>query len=360
MRIAYLQFDGVGNKSNEHRKISNLFDVKLRAITNLAAAGIDIVPVVTIINTVNNDQVGPIVDFAIQNSDKITFIAFQPVSFTGRDENISDEDRFKQRYTLSHLAHDIKKQTGISEPLRDWFPFSAMAPLSDLADMMQEPGGEWGTMKCGCHPNCGGGIGLLVNKETKKWKPITEFFDLERFLEDVQKINDVSRDSKLTKAQVALSILRNFHPEKAPEDFSLREFLRKFDKQSGGGLGGGDYGEGKERKRDKWHFMFIAGMWFQDLFNYDFRRTEMCLIPYATQMGEVSFCAYNTGVGWRQIIENMFKNASVGEWYKEHGRHGVYAGNRSMPVPETNHTVKLPASEDAESGYLPTYSGTVQ
>ena len=23
-------------------------------------------------------------------------------------------------------------------------------------------------------------------------------------------------------------------------------------------------------------------MWFQDLFNYDFRRTEMCIIPYGT------------------------------------------------------------------------------
>ena len=41
-------------------------------------------------------------------------------------------------------------------------------------------------------------------------------------------------------------------------------------------------------------------MWFQDLFNYDFRRTEMCIIPYGTQEGEISFCAYNTGIGWRQ------------------------------------------------------------
>ena len=67
--------------------------------------------------------------------------------------------------------------------------------------------------------------------------------------------------------------------------------------------------------------MFVAGMWFQDLWTYDFRRTEMCIIPYATQMGEISFCAYNTGVGWRQIVENMHKNATVAEWYREHGKH---------------------------------------
>ncbi len=47
----------------------------------------------------------------------------------------------------------------------------------------------------------------------------------------------------------------------------------------------------------EWRILFVAGMWFQDLFNYDFRRTEMCIIPYGTQMGEISFCAYNTGVG---------------------------------------------------------------
>ena len=88
-------------------------------------------------------------------------------------------------------------------------------------------------------------------------------------------------------------------------------------------------------------------MWFQDLFNYDFRRTEMCIIPYGTQLGEISFCAYNTGVGWRQIIEEMFKNSSVGEWNKKHGRHGVYAGSRPMPVPDQGHTVAIPTDSDA-------------
>ena len=63
--------------------------------------------------------------------------------------------------------------------------------------------------------------------------------------------------------------------------------------------------------------LFVAGMWFQDLWTYDFRRTEMCIIPYGTQMGEISFCAYNTGVGWRQIVEKMHKNATVAEWYKD-------------------------------------------
>jgi hypothetical protein len=83
-------------------------------------------------------------------------------------------------------------------------------------------------------------------------------------------------------------------------------------------------------------------MWFQDLFNYDFRRTEMCVIPYGTQEGEISFCAYNTGVGWRQIIEEMHKTASLSEWYKEHGRHAVYAKGHEVPGISKVRSLSLP------------------
>jgi hypothetical protein len=63
---------------------------------------------------------------------------------------------------------------------------------------------------------------------------------------------------------------------------------------------------------------------------------------YGTQEGEISFCAYNTGVGWRQIIENMHKTAGLAEWYKEHGRHAVYAKGKAVPLTTTKHTLSLP------------------
>ena len=112
LRYAYLQFDGIGNAANSHRKVGNLFDVKLQAIHNLHEAGVDIVPVTTIINGINNEQVGRIIQFALDNPKKINFLSFQPVSFTGRDEAVTDERREAQRYTLSHMAHDVKNQTG--------------------------------------------------------------------------------------------------------------------------------------------------------------------------------------------------------------------------------------------------------
>jgi tetraether lipid synthase len=82
-------------------------------------------------------------------------------------------------------------------------------------------------------------------------------------------------------------------------------------------------------------------MWFQDLFNYDFRRTEQCIIPYATQEGEISFCAYNTGVGWRNIIEKMHMTATLTKWYEEHGRHEIFAGGKNVKMESVEHGLVL-------------------
>jgi uncharacterized radical SAM superfamily Fe-S cluster-containing enzyme len=337
MRLAYLQFDGTTNEANSHRKVGNLFDVKLRAIENLNKAGIDVTLVTTIVNTVNNDQVVPIIRFAAENIDKINAISFQPVSFTGRDEEISDEDRKQQRYTLSHLAHEIRDGLGLTEPHRDWFPLSASGPLSDLMDQLNGAQAEWGSLKCGCHPNCGIGTMLLVHEETKQIVPLCDVLDIERFLEDLKKINDAARPRPATVAQVALALFRNYRAESAPADLSLIDLLRIMDGHTGRRMGL------SKVARYKWRMLLVAGMWFQDLFNYDFRRTEMCIIPYATQLGEVSFCAYNTGVGWRQIVENVFQTASTIEWFKTKGRHQIFAGGKEVALPvQEELSVKVP------------------
>jgi hypothetical protein len=342
LRLAYLQFDGVTNLANSHRKVGNLFDVKQRAIENLHAAGIDVVLVVTVVGSVNDDQVGPIIDFAIENADKITVVSFQPVSFTGRDEDISDDDRARQRYTLSHLAHDVKEQTGATEPMRDWFPLSAMGPLSDLADLLsQNP--EFGALNCGCHPNCGMGTILFVNKRTKEMVPLSRFLDLDQLLRDVGDVTDGNQPRAVLLAQIALALLKNFKPDEAPAGYTFADLLGQFRSQTG--TRGGAIGEYESDAGEfDWRLLFVAGMWFQDLFNYDFRRTEMCIIPYGTQMGEISFCAYNTGVGWRNVIEKMKANASVADWYREQGRHPVYAKNQELPLPDALGTVTLPDS----------------
>ncbi len=342
LRFAYLQFDGVGNENNQHRKVGNLFDVKLKAIENLHRHGVDITLVTTVINGVNDHQVGDILRFAIANIDKINALAFQPVSFTGRDEDVDDETRTKQRYTLSQLAQDVKTQASIGEPMRDWYPLSASGPLSDLKDLLGGLEAEWGAFKCGCHPNCGIGTMMLVDEKTKETVTVPSILNVDRMLDDIKLITDSARKKTWTALQTGLAVLRNLRPEGIPAALSPWKVLQIMDGHTGGKLGF------SQKRRYDWRVFFVGGMWFQDLFNYDFRRTEMCIIPYATQMGEVSFCAYNTGVGWRKIIEEMFQTATTAEWYKTRGRHEVFARGRNVP---------LPGSAPSLPGRLPVYGG---
>src|SRR4026208_1771648 len=344
LRFVYLQFDGIGNDANSHRQIGNLFDVKLKAIENLHAAGVEIILVVTLVNNVNNDQVGSIIRFAMDNPKKIAFIAFQPVSFTGRDEEITPERRHRQRYTLSHLANDVKSQVGITEPTRDWFPLSMMGGFADFADLAHGPGADWGQVSSGYHPNCGVGTALMINKETKEFAPVPEFLNIPGLLADTQKITDAGRSKWFSNSMMGLALLKNYNPFAGPPSLTLIDIFKKFDKSFG--LSGKSYGKVsgdrtkqdiQARRADRWNFLFIAGMWFQDLFNYDFRRTEMCIIPYGTQEVCISFCAYNTGIGWRNIIENMHQNATVAKWYEEHGRHEIFARGKEVELTEKVH-----------------------
>ena len=348
LRYVYLQFDGIGNDANSHRQVGNLFDVKMRAINNLHEAGVEIVLVTTLVNGINNDQVGSIIRFALDNPKKIAFLSFQPVSFTGRDEEITAQRRLQQRYTLSHLAHDVKNQVGITEPTRDWFPLSLMGAFADFADLVHGPNAEWGQVSCGCHPNCGVGTAVMIDKENREMRPVPEFLNIPGLVKDMQKITDAARGKWMSNIMMGLTLLKHYNPYKSPSQFTLYELFKKFDKSFG--LTGKDYGKVggnrtaddiEKRRSDRWNFLFIAGMWFQDLFNYDFRRTEMCIIPYGTQEGEISFCAYNTGIGWRNIIENMHQNATVAKWYQEHGRHEIFAGGHNVELADKSHSLIL-------------------
>ena len=92
------------------------------------------------VNTVNDAQVGPILQFMIDNCERMGAVSFQPVSFTGRDEGISDEDRRRQRYTISHLAHELQRHfDGRIDPYRDWYPLGSLGAFTWLADHLRGP-----------------------------------------------------------------------------------------------------------------------------------------------------------------------------------------------------------------------------
>jgi uncharacterized radical SAM superfamily Fe-S cluster-containing enzyme len=188
---------------------------------------------------------------------------------------------------------------------------------------------------------------LFVNKRTKQMVPLSQFLDMEQLLRDVTTVTDGAQPRAVAIAQVGAALLRNFRPDAAPEGYYFLDLVKQFLSQTGArGSKVGQYES--DATQFEWRVLFVAGMWFQDLFNYDFRRTEMCIIPYGTQMGEISFCAYNTGAGWRQIVEKMLAMATVAEWYRKHGRHAVYAKGQALELPtyETPLTSRVPGLPD--------------
>src|SRR5581483_4253952 len=232
------------------------------------------------------------------------------------------------------------------------FPLSFISTFSDWSDLVHGPQAEWGQVSCGCHPNCGVGMAIMIDKETKEAAPMTAFLHADQMAKDVASINDAGRGKFLSSLGMALALMRNYDPFKTPKHFTIFDMLTKFDKsfgvtkkaQSGGyGKVTGDrtLEDIEKRRKDRWNVLFLAGMWFQDLYNYDFRRTEQCIIPYATQEGEISFCAYNTGVGWRNIIEKMHMTATLTKWYEEHGRHEIFAGGKKVNLENTDHSLVL-------------------
>ena len=220
----FLQFDGTTEEKNEHRGVGNLLQVKHAAIENIAKAGMLTTLQSTVVNGLNNDGVGAIVDFAIKNIDKIQNVVFQPISFAGRDVNVENDIRYLRRYTTADLAGDLRSQLGADwQPLRDWFPIAAWSSISRIVEMVQPESAERGPVSTETHPNWMVASALIVNRSTKQWAPISSFFDFEQFMNDAKAIRDAGRGKFLTNAQVRLSVLRNFDSQNAPRGFGISE-----------------------------------------------------------------------------------------------------------------------------------------
>ena len=154
-----------------------------------------------------------------------------------------------QRYTLANLAHDVKNQTGLGEPARDWFPLSFISTFSDWSDLVHGPEHQWGQLSCGCHPNCGVGMAVMVDKETGESAPVTSFWNADQLAKDVARVNDAARGKWLSIIGMALATARNYDPFKSPTHFKLTDLLKKLDKTFG--ATGKNYGKvGKDRTMD--------------------------------------------------------------------------------------------------------------
>jgi len=300
----YLQFDGVGDEVyKKTRGMSGLWALKQQAVENARKADLRIVLVPTIIKTINDDQVGKIVQYVIDNSDVMSGISFQPVSFTGR---ISREERERQRYTLSDLAHDIEDQTGYLKAREDWYPLSVTSPFSKLLSAIW----KHEAMKITSHADCGIGSYLFVNNKTKSVTPITKLIDIEGFTMDLNKLvkQKIANIRSLTAISAQHLLKKHFRMGEAKDGMTPQICLELFQ---------GVVDKEAQQRVDiiyDWNMLLLGGMHFQDSYNYNVDRVKRCCIHYAAPNGRIyPFCTYNSGPIFREKIEREF-SVPLEEW----------------------------------------------
>lgn len=297
----YLQFDGLTDDVYKKTRARPLIDVKMAAIENCRKLKIGIVLVATLVKGFNDHQVGDIVRFAAKNNDVISGIAFQPVSFVGR---FSQSHRLERRYTLADLAHDIERQTGYIDVMRDWFPIGVTSAISKLATSLSgKP-----AFTLSLHPHCSQGTYFYIGEDGAV-KPISEFIDMFPFLKDLIELSRTVKPSRfdlLSKVKILYRLKKHFKEDKAPKGLTFEKFLKSLEGYQDRSLRKTQMDDNDTRDRFHSNF-FIAGMHFMDGYNFSVERVMRCVIHYPDPNGRLyPFCAYN-GTVYRKKVESRFK-----------------------------------------------------
>ncbi|MDP6542352.1 MAG: radical SAM protein [Phycisphaerae bacterium] len=294
LHTLYLQFDGVGPEAYETtRNFPGIWDKKLAAIENCRRIGMKICLVPTIVKGVTDNQVGKILQFAIDNIDVVSGISYQPVSFTGR---ISSEELSQMRYTLGDLAHDIARATD-TDPLADMYPLSIVVPLSQMLEALTgQP-----KIRSSSHPDCAYGTYFLVSPEGKAY-PFPRVINVEGMFTDMNRIaaRINRRGGRVTwfdRIRVLGMFKRHFRSEAAPSGLTVKRLIRSLR-----GMVDKKIGRGESAKLN-YKTLLCAGMHFQDRYNFDVERAKRCVILYSTPAGVFPFCTYNCGPEYRRIVE---------------------------------------------------------
>ena len=108
----YLQFDSFKPAALEQLRGKDLTEVRMKALEHLNALNLSTTLVVTLQQGVNDDEIGKIIEFALQQK-CVRGVTFQPTQVAGRTENF---DPATDRITLTDVRQKILDQTNIFKP----------------------------------------------------------------------------------------------------------------------------------------------------------------------------------------------------------------------------------------------------
>lgn len=240
----FLQFDGVDDVVYEKLRGRPLLGEKTRAIEVCGGRRIGVVLVPTLVPGVNTDQIGDLIDFAIERIPAVRGVHFQPVSYFGR---IPKDPEDTDRITLPEIMRAIRIQTD----------------GRILEEHLRPPGCE--NPACSLHGN----FVVMPGGEVKPWAPVQDSGCCVRKREAAEGAR---------KARRFVSQFWSF-PEPQP-CLTSGEIS----------LGGWE----PFLERICTHSFSISAMAFQDAWNLDLERLRDCCIHVVQPMGRrVPFCAFN-------------------------------------------------------------------
>ncbi|MBR5343909.1 MAG: radical SAM protein [Oscillospiraceae bacterium] len=236
LNTVFLQFDGLDDKVYITLRGRPLLEQKKRCVDNCAEAGLGVVLVPVIAAGVNEDQLGPILRYALEKSPAVRGVHIQPISYFGR----CALERPARPLTIPAVLRLIEAQT---------------EGLFRAADFT---GGGAENPYCSFHAayriRPDGGLKLLPRRAEGC-------------------CCTASDDSRVSVAEQWSGDMTDFDADGAlTETSALDEFLR-----------------------EAWRASFtVSGMVFQDAWNLDLERLRRCHIcEVDSRYGMVPFCAYN-------------------------------------------------------------------
>ena len=272
----YMSFDGVSKRANP----KNHWEVPL-TLEAIRKAGLSAVLVPTVIRTINDHELGSMINFALNNTDVIRAVNFQPVSLVGR---MPTRLREKQRITIPGAIKLIEEQTNGVVAKEDWFSVPYVGGINKFIEALT---GEY-KYDLSIHFACGAGTYIFLDTDNKVI-PITRFVDVNGMVEHLQRaVNEMDGKGRLARKAIAAKTLAGFRKfidaENQPKSVNFYKMMMSV-------LTKHDFGSmGKFQMKS----VFLGMMHFQDEYTYDIHRVEKCDIHYAMPDGEVlPFCTFN-------------------------------------------------------------------
>ncbi|MHA1822022.1 MAG: radical SAM protein [Promethearchaeota archaeon] len=316
----YLSFDGIEPETWKKMRGVDLSKIKMQVIENCKEAGLTVVLVPTIVNGINDHEIGNVLDVAKKYAGTVMGVVFQPVALTGR---ISIEDLNSMRYTTSDLKHAINEY--YHGMINKFYPLATTAKLTRLAAWLDdEP-----QFAMTSHDDCGFAT-IAVLDDDDNWHAIEEFFDVDGLLkftnetwDMIQKreIPTVSNIFKINKSTIPKTFRQLLDFTDNLSDYAYRQAMKAYYIAGAARYFKGDINFVFKNKNLFFSFiklmfnaslqsadqfwkaknLMISSMHFQDPYNFDIERVQRCLVHYGvidpddpTKVREIPFCSMNT------------------------------------------------------------------